>query len=392
MKKYVLIPWLFLQIFIFASRLISQEAHGTWNNAQYNLQMTLNRDGTYSFTGPYGSSAGRWGAQGSTFWMQDYSGQTVYYTVALYNQTQLNLVDANGVSLHYTRKTGASGSVLLEYSGHSLTTKHLNTAIGIIEFIIGQEIKAIEKEELTASAKEEFPLNPAEWLRQVSSLQESLDKLKQLQDPVHIGMARQMLVAEFYKAVLPVKEEEKPLLIRMINRYVKVLAFDEANTLALTDKDVDAMIDYMEFNNQMAGVNRRFTIAERKAFTEELSGKFKTMPVEEKRFLCSANFIWKLVQANYQQLGSASRNQFQQQYSTAHAGRWKQDKDFQAFSNLSQAEQQVWLQQKSRENLANQNMYTMMNNMATQNHAVMLNTIENFGGTGNYWEVVNTNY
>ena len=32
-----------------------------------------------------------------------------------------------------------------------------------------------------------------------------------------------------------------------------------------------------------------------------------------------------------------------------------------------------------------------MNNMSLQNHATMLNTIENFGGTGRYWDVVDLN-
>ena len=56
--------------------------------------------------------------------------------------------------------------------------------------------------------------------------------------------------------------------------------------------------------------------------------------------------------------------------------------------NVTQAD----IDKLRRENMANQNLFNMMNNMSLQNHATMLNTIENFGGTGNYWEVTDTLY
>ena len=33
-------------------------------------------------------------------------------------------------------------------------------------------------------------------------------------------------------------------------------------------------------------------------------------------------------------------------------------------------------------------MFNMMNNMNMNSHALSMNIIENIGGTGNYWEVV----
>jgi len=37
---------------------------------------------------------------------------------------------------------------------------------------------------------------------------------------------------------------------------------------------------------------------------------------------------------------------------------------------------------------ARQNMFRIMNNINHQTHATSLNIIENIGGTGNYWKVV----
>jgi len=403
---------LVLVLVLVAAHLPAQDASGVWINKQHNLTMTLKSDGTYAFQGPYGATAGRWGSQGNVFWMQDQTGQVVYYTVTLYDATRLHLIDANGVPLHYARQAPAppsaqpvqpatspappaassSGRVLLESGGRRMTADHIDTAVGVIQFIIGQEITAAEKTELLESAKKEFPIDPAEWLRQVDGLKQALVRLRQIQDPVMIGMGRQMLIAEYYKVTRNLKPQDIPLLLQVVYRYVRVMAFDEANMLALTDKDIEAMIAYMEFNNQMSGVPRTFSRAEREAFSRELVAKFPGLPLEQKQFLCSANFVWKLVEANYRQFSAAQQAQFQTGYSQAQAGHYRTDADSAAFSRMSVEEQRAYLQRKARENMANQNMFTMMNNVSTQTHATMLNTIENFGGTGNYWEVVNPNW
>ncbi len=287
------------------------------------------------------------------------------------------------------RPTATSGPVLLVHAGHTLTMEHVDTAVSIIEFITGEPIADQEKTELTESAKEEFPKDPAEWLRQIENLKGSLSQLRQLQDPLQIGMARQMLVSAFHKATRGMAPEQVPLLLRVVYRYVSVLAFDEASSLALTNKDVAAMVDYMEFTFRMAGSDRTFSDAEKVAFSQELATRFPTLPIEQKRFLCSANFMWRLVKANYQRFTPEQRAQLQQQYTQAQAQHYQPaGNDEAAFNRMTVEQQRAYLQQKSRDNLARQNMFTIMNNVATQNHATMLNTIENFGGTGNYWQVV----
>ncbi len=283
----------------------------------------------------------------------------------------------------------ASGNVLLVHGGHQLTIEHMAMVVGTIQFITGQAIEEAEILELTESAKAEFPQDPAEWIRQVNGLGQALVQLKTLQDPLQIGLARQMLIAAFHQATRNLPEEQVPLMIRVIYRYVEVLSFDENTKLALTNRDVEAMIDYMEFSYRMSGVERTFTPDERASFARELAGKFPSLPLEQKQFLCSANFMWKLVKANYQNFTPVQQGQFQNQYTQQQVQKWQppasQDA---AFNRMSRQEQQAYLQRKARENMANQNMFTMMNNMSTQNHATMLNTIENFGGTGNYWQVV----
>jgi len=198
-----------------------------------------------------------------------------------------------------------------------------------------------------------------------------------------------MMIAAFYKATRAMPTEQVPLLIRVVYRYVRVLAFDEESSLALTDKDVEAMVDYMEFTFRMAGADRTFSDVEKETFAQELATKFPTLPIEQKRFLSSANFLWRLVKANYQNFTPEQRAQLQNQYTQTQAQHYRPAGNEEAtFNRMTPEQQRAYLQQKSRDNLARQNMFTIMNNVSTQNHATMLNTIENFGGTGNYWQVV----
>jgi len=113
----------------------------------------------------------------------------------------------------------------------------VQTGVGIIQFIIDQKIKDQEVEELTKTLIGEFQAQPRALIQHVQGLKQSLITLRSLQDPIQIGSIRQMLIAEFYKATAQIPENEKPLMIQIINRYVSVLAFDAANNLVLTDDE-----------------------------------------------------------------------------------------------------------------------------------------------------------
>ncbi len=365
----------------------AQSAFGTWINRQYNLSMTLNQDGTFVLVGPNGQINGLWGAQGQLFQMQDAMGQISQYTITHFSQNALHFVDVNGAAFQYERQTPQTQepvTLLAEAQGLQLTSAHVKTAVGIVQFVIGQQIKPGEVDELTQSSIPEFKTDPQEFTRQIQGLQQSLNTMQSLQDPLQIGTLRQMLIAEFHKATLPMAETDKPLLIRIINRYVKVMAYDATNNLALTDADISAMIDYVQFSNQLSGMQYTFTEAEREQYSQQLINDFAAAPLQQKQFLCSASLAWTLVKANWDNMNSMQRNQVQQNY----AGTLNTQNQQTSSGNVTQYD----IDKLRRENMAQQNMFNMMNNMSLQNHATMLNTIENFGGTGNYWEVTNSLY
>lgn len=384
-----------LIVLIISSGLTAQEIYGTWQNAQFGASMTLNADGSYMFNGPYGASSGFWGVQGQIFSMQDQMGNLIQYSIVFYSATELKLLDGNGVPLNYTREASVvdlpaeDHTVLTQSGGYDLTMDHINTGVGIIEFVIGGNIKPQEIEELKQASIDEFSLAPEVFITEVTSLKQSLNQLRSVHDPLTIGVGRQMLVAEFYKVTSNMQPQEIPLLIQVINRYVQVLAFDQTNTLALTDRDASAMISYLEFSNQLNGISRQFTEPEKQQFISDLMQNFQTMPLEQKQFLCSASLAWDLIQNNWARMNSFQQGQFSQQYTQNQAAQYSNTQpgySTQSYNNNESTQDAI--ARMRRENIANQNMFNMMNNMSLQNHATMLNTIENFGGTGNYWEVV----
>jgi hypothetical protein len=376
-----------LLVLICISVSFGQTAFGTWVNKQCNLSMTLNQDGTFVFTGPYGQATGVWGTQGQIFQMQDATGQITQYTITHFSQNVLQLLDVNDVTINYERQVQPGQiqqTLLAEAQGLQLSNGHIHIGVGIVQFVIGQVLKQSEVDELTQASILEFKTNPQEFLNQMQGLQQSLTTMQSLQDPLQIGTLRQMLIAEFHKGTKPMAEHEKPLLIQIINRYVKVVAFDATNNLALTDKDVEAMIDYVQFSSQLSGVRVTFTADERVQYTKQLINEFSTSPIEQKQFLCSASLAWNLVKGNWQNMNQTQQTQIRENYAGTMNAQNQQGNN----GNVTQNN----INKLRRENIANQCMFNIMNNMSLQNHATMLNTIENFGGTGNYWEVTDSMY
>jgi hypothetical protein len=318
-----------------STTLPGQSLAGTWQDSQYNIKMVLKADGTYTLQYPSGYSQGRYSSSQGMFCLQDASGVSpVCYTVVSYTVNMLVLRDLNGMELNYKRsggagvtppvppRTGTPGNgtgaeaILAQKGGYTLKMAHFNAGLGIVQFIIGQPVKAVEVQELKSKLIQEFQQAPAEVIRQLNSLATSLNTIHSATDPVRIGLARQELFSAFYQATRNFKEKEKPLMIQVINRYIKVLAYDPANRLVLTDKDAESMLKYLAFNSELMGQKIQLSAALRQAVMTDLVNKFAVAAVEQKRLLCSASLIWLLVESNWNKMTPAQKQQFKNTYAS----------------------------------------------------------------------------
>lgn len=384
--------------------LSAQSLAGKWRDLQYNVTLELSARGGYSLQHPNGRSTGRYGVNGNIFWLQDVSGSApVYYTIMQFNGNLLVLRDANNLMLNYQRQpapnqpslpsrtqeppaqAAASARILARKSGQTLTSSHIDTGIDLIQFIIGQSILPEEAKELEDQSIAEFKIDPDYFLKEIGSLARSLDTIRAMTDPVRIGLTRQQLFAALYQATHQVCEADKPLMIQVMNRYINVLAHDPANNLVLTDKDAIGMMKYLAFNSELLGQPVVLTEALQQSMRSEIIKNFYIQPLEQKQLLCSASLIWQLLEVNWNRITPAQKEQykaaFQAQFSPLFQSEINSQSSPAAGQNRSTSD-------KMREYQARQHMMSMMNDMNMNTHALSLNIIENIGGTGNYWSVV----
>ncbi len=106
--------------------------------------------------------------------------------------------------------------------------------------------------------------------------------------------------------------------------------------------------------------------------------------------------MWAMLQANWPKLNAYQQGQLQGQLAArcptpqaqqpAQSG-WSGGSTPAYGGTASGGGGKKSMSEMRREFNSRQACFNMMNNMSMQNHATMLNTIENFGGTGNYWKV-----
>jgi len=408
MKKVYSVFFIVALLFFFANSIFPQSPVGKWVDSRQNVTLILKADFTYSLTYPNGRSQGYWSSGGSQFCLRDASqANPVCYTVVAYSAASLDLRDMNGVMLNYRKVTGqnpappvqsAAGKkkrvkganrVIAVQGDYKLTYGNLRTGIDLTHFIIGHKVKDSEIRELKAKLEEEFKAQPAMVLKEINGIASAMKKVYNSTDPLKIGLVRQELFAAFYKATRHLEGAQVPLMIQVIHRYIKVLAQDERNNLILTNRDVEGYISYLAFNSELAGQKLDVNYAVRREFTAQLVRNFPTMPLEQKRMVASASLMWQLLDANWKGMTPAQKNQYIQAYRNQVSRNFtRKPQDFGSLYKPPRGAHKKSLSQMRSEFNAKQNMFRMMQNMNTNTHALSLNIIENTGGTGNYWNVV----
>ncbi|HEX9903296.1 MAG TPA: hypothetical protein VGB72_10600 [Acidobacteriota bacterium] len=379
----------------------AQSLEGTWVEPQYNATMVLSANGIYSFQHPGGRSQGKFGLNGRLIWMQDASsGQTIWYTVASFTEDSLTLQDSNGLHLRYRRQQQAPppppqpsrsvqekaptspAKILAQKGGLTLTGAQVEAGVGLIQVIIGQALKPAEVKEIEARSIVEFNQNPSTFIKEINSLAQSLKTIRSQTDPLKIGLVRQQLFTALYLATSAMKEADKPLLVQIPNRYIKVLAADPVHKLVLTDRDAEGMLNYMAFQSELGGQKVVLSPELKKSFSADLINAFPSMALEQKQLLCSASLVWQLLEANWSRLTPAQKQQYQAAYLS------KSQAVAPPPSPAKTSPSPKSPREAMRDYQARQNMFRMMNRMNMNTHALSLNIIENIGGTGNYWKVV----
>jgi hypothetical protein len=366
-----------------------QPLGGSYREGRYNIDLTLSPEGRYQLAFQQQTSRGTYVHQGQQLTLQDErGGLPISYWISALDATQLILVDGNGLQMNFLRTEPPSpekpsipgGALVAEARGLSLRQGHLDNVFFLLEFLMGKDLTAKEKQTVRATVLEEFKSDPRAFLHDAGQLADALAVIKVTADPVQVGLLRQQIYAALYFHGKTLKPEEVPSYVQILNGHLKPLADDVQNGLVLTSKDADGLYRYLDFMNQLQGFASSWTPESQRTFRDTLRTQFYAMSLEQKQLACSASLLWTVLEGEWSKLTEAQRATFVAQYRQQSPSGLPPQTGGEA-SALS-----------SSDALAQQQLVEMMSRMSLQSHMTSMNIIENMGGTGNYWEWVEHPY
>jgi len=278
-----------------------------------------------------------------------------------------------------------SDNILFTANGYNYTEEHFNKELRFVEFIVGTPLSDAEKQQGLQATAQNFRQNPSGVIQEVNNIDLQMQQMYGITDITQIGRMRSALIYQIFSGTqhLP----EKPFIVKVMMKYVPLLAFDAPNALAFTAGDCQAYIQLMQLNAQMAGQNAQLNAQQINAIQQSLVQQFPTMSLEQKTSLCGMQVLYQYLSNAYAQMTPEQKQMLQAQMIQQQMAQQQATMEPQWPAGVqTTAEKQATLQQmrgNMNANAASMNIYydTMMGN-----HATMLNTIENFGDTGVYWE------
>ncbi len=303
-----------------------------------------------------------------------------------------------------------SQTVLASSGGYNYTEGHFNKALRFLEFLLGTQITETEKQQGLKESIDEFHKHPQQSLQEVNEVDMQMQQLYQLTNPVQIALARSSMLSQLFQAAQYM--EEKPLMIRLMDKYTPMLANDPQNMLVFTESDFQGYLKINKLYAKALGQKLQYSEQEIQQMRTYLSGQFNNMSLEQKQNLCVMAVIAEYSEASYNRMSNSEKAAWQNQIIERQAYQYQVQNNvndpFQQGYNYQQqkanyevewpqgvntkAEKQAYLRQMRSRMNANAANFSIMNDMMLNNHATMLNTIENFGNTGNYWEVKYNDY
>jgi len=278
-----------------------------------------------------------------------------------------------------------SDNILFTANGYNYTEEHFNRELRFVEFIVGTPISDAEKQLGLQATEQNFSQNPSGVIQDLNNIDTQMQQMYRITDIAQIGRMRSALIYQIFSGTQHL--QEKPFIVQLMMKYVPLLAFDAQNMLAFTAGDCQAYIQLMQLNAQMAGQNAQLTSQQINEIQQSLVQQFPTLTLEQKTSLCGMQVLYQYLSKAYAQMTPEQKQQMQSQMMQQQMPQQQVANDMQWPQGVqTTAEKQAALQQMRQNMNANNAAMGMYYDSMMGNHATMLNTIENFGDTGVYWE------
>lgn len=230
----------------------------------------------------------------------------------------------------------------------------------LMEFLANTRFSEQELAVMVNEMVEDAQKDPATYRASVKDTDEVRAAARQLQDPLKLGLLRQMLLGQYYAYHL---QGHRSATLELVLTKVQPLAWDAKRQLILTTADLHGLLGYLSFQNQRLG-GPGIGQAERSELARQFVQGFSQLTDEQMGLVCSGALVWQTVAANWQRLSQ------QQQ-----AG-WAQQSVSQGGGYNPSGGGQI-----------DPHSYQKLSRMMLESHATNMNIIENMGGSGDYWEV-----
>ncbi len=268
--------------------------------------------------------------------------------------------------------------VLAEKGPYRFTQSDFDKSIRFTEFICGEKLQQADIELLKNGELYDFELNPSMSLQNIAQIDQQMQQIYAITSPPEVGLARSMLITNLFNTIFSLPDENafKQLFIK----YNTVLAIDPYNGICFTEKDFQAYFGFIAFYAGLFGQSLVYDHPTREAFRQDIINQFLYGDMQTKYTLAFMHTFNLYVQGAYQKMTLQEKEQFV----------YGMSGNYHDYSvNSVHSHQNNNTQAHQNDSRTNQMYFNIMQDMMLQQHATGLNIIENIGGTGNYWEVVN---
>lgn len=167
-----------------------------------------------------------------------------------------------------------------------------------------------------------FNADPKGEIVELEEINSSMQGAYRLKDPFRIADLRNRLLGTLHQASLGLSASEMPAAVKILRRYIKVVAFDPATRVALTDKDLDATVAYFDFQRKLAG-HGVIPAAQKTQFRNSVINGYLQLPDDQKALFAAMTIIWEVTKSNWNQLSPTQQQQVvaqnRQRYVVPHA-------------------------------------------------------------------------
>lgn len=283
-------------------------------------------------------------------------------------------------------------TVIAQQDGFQYTEGLFQQGLQFTEFVLNCQISAEDRARGKAEAIADFKANPQAFIAEATQIDQTMQQVYQIAEPLTVAGVRSSLMCQLYVALREVPDN---LFIQWEQWYNPVLAYDVENSLVFTERDFQGILQMHAFESGLSGIEPVLTDDEVMHLRQRFVQEFLNHDVRHRRLFSSMAVVAEYTQQAFMQLSPTEREHLRNKMkSDLVSDDFLQVPDMPDYTAVewpegvnTQAEKQAYLAEHRTRLNANAASFNILQDVSVNNHALMLNMVENMNSVGDYWEV-----